>query len=135
MNPSADRIKARFPAAFVRADVVWGETTVFVRPEHVFDVIQYLHERPSEQYDYLSASPRSSIATWSNRSRVCAHPVHPFRAFCNQSAARQGLAPQREERVARVYKVPLWPSVNATTVSASSSRATQTASHHLMWEP
>ncbi|MGH7693506.1 MAG: hypothetical protein ACRENH_00920, partial [Gemmatimonadaceae bacterium] len=54
MNPSAERIKATFPSGFVRAEVVWGETTVFVKPEGVFEVIQYLHDDPNEQYAYLS---------------------------------------------------------------------------------
>ena len=54
MNPSAQRIKDKFPSAFVRADVVWGETTVFVRPDAVFAVIQYLHDDQNELYDYLS---------------------------------------------------------------------------------
>ncbi|MCC6319503.1 MAG: NADH-quinone oxidoreductase subunit C [Gemmatimonadaceae bacterium] len=53
-NPSAGRLQERFPLAFVRAEVVWGETTVFVKPEHVFAVVQYLHDDPAEQYDYLS---------------------------------------------------------------------------------
>ncbi|MBC7896013.1 MAG: NADH-quinone oxidoreductase subunit C [Cytophagaceae bacterium] len=53
-NPSAGRIQQRFPDAFVRAEVVWGDTTVFVKPEHVFAVISYLHDDAAEQYDYLS---------------------------------------------------------------------------------
>ena len=54
MNPSADRIKARFPNAFVRAEVTWGETTVYVRADAVRDVVQYLHDDEAERYDYLS---------------------------------------------------------------------------------
>ena len=54
VNPSAERIKAKFPAAFVRADVVWGETTVFIKPGSEFEVIQYLHDDPNELYDYLA---------------------------------------------------------------------------------
>lgn len=53
-NPSADRIKARFPDAFVRAEVVWGETCVYVRANAVQDIVRYLHDDPEEQYDYLS---------------------------------------------------------------------------------
>ena len=53
-NPSAERIKARFSSAFVRSEVVWGETNVYVRPEAVQDVVRYLHDDPNEQYDYLS---------------------------------------------------------------------------------
>ena len=54
MNPSVDRIKARFPSAFVRAEVVWGETTTYVKPEAVLEVVKYLHDDEAEQYDYLS---------------------------------------------------------------------------------
>jgi NADH-quinone oxidoreductase subunit C len=54
MNPSADRIRSRFPNAFVRAEVIWGETTVYVRPDAVRDVVQYLHDDEAERYDYLS---------------------------------------------------------------------------------
>jgi NADH-quinone oxidoreductase subunit C len=53
-NPSADRVREKFPQAFVRADVVWGETTVYLHPGREFDVIQYLHDDPNELYDYLS---------------------------------------------------------------------------------
>ncbi|NUQ11149.1 MAG: NADH-quinone oxidoreductase subunit C [Gemmatimonadaceae bacterium] len=54
MNPSADRLRERFPQAFVRAEVVWGETTVFVQPGAVLDVVRYLHDDEAERYDYLS---------------------------------------------------------------------------------
>ena len=54
LNPSADRIKSRFPDAFVRAEVIWGETNVYVRPDAVQDVVRYLHDDAQERYDYLS---------------------------------------------------------------------------------
>lgn len=54
MNPSADRIRERFASAFVRAQVVWGETTVFVQGSALLDVVRFLHDDPGEQYDYLS---------------------------------------------------------------------------------
>jgi NADH-quinone oxidoreductase subunit C len=54
MNPSADRLQERFAGSFVRAEVIWGETTVFVKPEAVRDIVQYLHDDVAEQYDYLS---------------------------------------------------------------------------------
>jgi len=54
LNPSAERIKTRFPDAFVRAEVIWGETNVYLRPDAVRDVVQYLHDDDAERYDYLS---------------------------------------------------------------------------------
>jgi NADH-quinone oxidoreductase subunit C len=53
MNPSATRIRQRFPAAFRRAEVVWGDTSVLLQPAAVLEVVRYLHDDPAEQYDYL----------------------------------------------------------------------------------
>ena len=53
-NPSADALKARFGGAVVRADVVWGETTVVVDPSRVREIVQWLHDDPGQRYDYLS---------------------------------------------------------------------------------
>ena len=53
-NPSVDAIRETFAGAVVRFAVVWGETTVVVdgakRPRHH----QWLHDDPSQRYDYLS---------------------------------------------------------------------------------
>jgi NADH-quinone oxidoreductase subunit C len=53
-NPSAEALRGQFGDAVVRVDVVWGETTVIVKRERIHDVIQWLHDDPSQQYDYLS---------------------------------------------------------------------------------
>jgi len=52
-NPSAAALQQRFGDAVHRVDVVWGETTVFVEPARVLDVVRWLHEDPSQRYDYL----------------------------------------------------------------------------------
>jgi NADH-quinone oxidoreductase subunit C len=53
MNPSAERIRAKFGVAFVRAEVVCGDTNVYVHPETVLDIVRYLHDDDAERYDYL----------------------------------------------------------------------------------
>ena len=53
-NPSAPALRARFGPAVRRVDVVWGETTVVVAPESVLDIIRWLHDDPTQRYDYLS---------------------------------------------------------------------------------
>ncbi|MEO6443919.1 MAG: NADH-quinone oxidoreductase subunit C [Gemmatimonadaceae bacterium] len=52
-NPSAARIQSRFPQFFVRSEVMWGDTNVYLAPEGVLDVVRYLHDDEAEQYDYL----------------------------------------------------------------------------------
>ncbi|MBA3889174.1 MAG: NADH-quinone oxidoreductase subunit C [Gemmatimonadaceae bacterium] len=54
MNASVDALRTTFGDAIVRADVVWGETTVIVDPSRVLEVIRFLHDDPAQQYDYLS---------------------------------------------------------------------------------
>ncbi|MEP7381704.1 MAG: NADH-quinone oxidoreductase subunit C [Gemmatimonadota bacterium] len=52
-NPSAARLQAKFPQQYVRHEVMWGDTTVYVLPERVQDVVRWLHDDAGEQYDYL----------------------------------------------------------------------------------
>jgi NADH-quinone oxidoreductase subunit C len=53
-NPSAAALGQQFAGAVMRVDVVWGETTVYVDRARVHDVIRWLHDDPTQQYDYLS---------------------------------------------------------------------------------
>jgi NADH-quinone oxidoreductase subunit C len=52
-NPTASALAARFGDAVRRVDVIWGETTVFVAREALHDIVRWLHDEPSERYDYL----------------------------------------------------------------------------------
>jgi NADH-quinone oxidoreductase subunit C len=53
-NPSAAAIRSRERGAGFRVDVVWGETTVYLPVDRVLDVCRWLHDDPSQQYEYLS---------------------------------------------------------------------------------
>jgi NADH-quinone oxidoreductase subunit C len=53
-NPSAAALAEKFPMAVERTLVIWGETVVYVRPKAVLEIMQWLHDDPGQQYDYLS---------------------------------------------------------------------------------
>lgn len=53
-NPAAAALAERFGAAVRRVEVVWGETTVYVEPASVLDIVRWLHDDPAQRYDYLS---------------------------------------------------------------------------------
>lgn len=53
-NPSADALRAKFGAAVLRVDVVWGETTVIIERARVQEIVRWLHDDPSQRYEYLS---------------------------------------------------------------------------------
>ena len=53
-NASSAALAEKFGSAIQRREVVWGETTVYVDPARVHDIIKWLHDDPSQQYDFLS---------------------------------------------------------------------------------
>ncbi len=53
-NPSASALQAKFGGAITRVEVVWGETNVIVEMGKAFEIIQWLHDDPSQSYEYLS---------------------------------------------------------------------------------
>ena len=53
LNPSVDALAARFGDAIVRSEATWGETTVFVRVDSLHEIVQWLHDEPTQRYDYL----------------------------------------------------------------------------------
>jgi NADH-quinone oxidoreductase subunit C len=53
-NPSAAALRQQFGDVVVRADVVWGETTVIVERSQVNAIVRWLHDDPSQLYDYCS---------------------------------------------------------------------------------
>lgn len=53
-NPSAAALRERFGDAIVRWQVVWGETALYVRPETVLEIVRWLHDDPSQRYEYLA---------------------------------------------------------------------------------
>jgi NADH-quinone oxidoreductase subunit C len=53
-NPSADALRAKFGGAVLRVDVVWGETTVIIERARVQEIVRWLHDDPSQRYEYLS---------------------------------------------------------------------------------
>jgi NADH-quinone oxidoreductase subunit C len=109
VNPSARRIEDRFPDAFVRADVVWGETTVFVRPESVLEVVQYLHADAQERYDYLVDVTAVEYRDMEQPIEVVWHLRSlPFRRFLRLKAQLPKGAPLRVKSVWPVYKGADW---------------------------
>ena len=53
-NPSAAALQERFPGAVHTVTVVWGETTVLVDRSQLLEIVRWLHDDPSQRYDYLS---------------------------------------------------------------------------------
>jgi len=53
-NASAAAVASRFPGVVLRSEVIWGDTVVYLTSGSIGEVMQWLHDDPSQQYDYLS---------------------------------------------------------------------------------
>jgi NADH-quinone oxidoreductase subunit C len=110
-NPSADALRARFQGGVARVEVIWGETTVYVDRTRLFDIVQWLHDDPSQRYDYLSdvtaveyRDPEQPIeVVWHLRSL-------PYRRFLRVKVElpRDGKTPLEVPSVWSVYKGADW---------------------------
>jgi len=54
VNPSADALQAKFGDAILRVEVVWSETNVIVEMSKAHEIIVWLHDDPTQSYEYLS---------------------------------------------------------------------------------
>ena len=109
MNPSADRIRERFASAFVRAEVIWAETTVYLQPDAVGEVVRYLHDDDAERYDYLSDVTAVEYRDLELPLQVVWHLRSlPFRRFLRLKAEIPRGAPLRVPSVYPVYKGADW---------------------------
>ena len=53
MHPVAERLKERFPQAFVRATEFRGDLSVQLKREHLLEVCRFLGEDPEMDFDYM----------------------------------------------------------------------------------
>ena len=53
-NPSAKALQEKFSSGVKRVEVIWGETIVYVDPASAHEIIRWLHDDQSQQYDFLS---------------------------------------------------------------------------------
>ena len=108
-NPSADALRARFADAVQRVDVVWGETTVFVDRTRVLDVVRWLHDDPTQRYDYLSDVTAVEYRDLDRPIEVVWHLRSlPFRRFLRLKALLPKGQPLAVPSVLEVYKGADW---------------------------
>lgn len=109
MNPSAARIQARFPEAFDRAEVIWGDTNVYVNAPALRDVVQYLHDDPAERYDYLADVTAVEFRDLEQPLQVVWHLRSlPHRRFLRLKVELPPGAPLRVPSVWPVYRGADW---------------------------
>ncbi|MGQ0649664.1 MAG: NADH-quinone oxidoreductase subunit C [Gemmatimonadaceae bacterium] len=108
-SPTVARLRARFPHAFVRAEVIWGESIVYLQSAHVLEVVRYLHDDAEEQYDYLSDVTAVEYRDLELPVEVVWHLRSlPYRQFLRLKTQLPKGAPLRVASVWPVYKGADW---------------------------
>jgi len=109
VNPSAERLRQKFSSAVQRVDVVWGETTVVVDRARVQDIVRWLHDDPSQQYDYLSDVTAVEFRDLEQPIEVVWHLRSlPFRRFLRLKALLEKGTPLEVPSVFPIYKGADW---------------------------
>jgi len=108
-NPSADALRARFGDAIQRVDVVWNETTVFVDRTRVAEIVRWLHDDPTQRYDYLSDVTAVEYRDFDRPIEVVWHLRSiPFRRFIRLKALLPKGQPLSVPSVYDVYRGADW---------------------------
>ncbi len=108
-NPAASALRDRFGAAVLRSDVVWGETTVVIEATRVREVVSWLHDDPSQRYDYLSDVTAVEHRDFEMPLEVVWHLRSlPYRRFLRLKALLPKGKPFVVDSVEPVYKSANW---------------------------
>jgi len=109
VNPSVEALRSQFGDAIHRHDVIWGETCVWIDVARVREVVLWLRDTPSQQYDYLvdvtavehrdADLPMEMV--WHVRSL-------PYRRFLRLKAPLDGAADLVVPSIEPVYKSANW---------------------------
>ena len=108
-NPSAAALQERFAGAVQRVEVVWGETTVIVATAQLLEVVRWLHDDPSQRYDYLSDVTAVEFRDVEEPIEVVWHLRSlPFRRFLRLKVKLARGAPLEVPSVWGVYRGADW---------------------------
>jgi NADH-quinone oxidoreductase subunit C len=108
-NPSAAALTQKFGDAVLRASVVWGETTVFIARDRAREIIQWLHDDPSQQYDYLADLTAIEYREAEVPIEVVWHLRSlPYRRFLRIKAELPKDAPLEVDSVWSIYRGADW---------------------------
>ena len=134
-NPSAAALQERFGDAIQSAEVIWGASTIYVDAARIAEIVQWLHDDPSQRYDMLVdvtaveyRDPDFPIeVVWHLRSL-------PFRRFLRLKARLDKRAPLEIDSVWSTYKGADWLERECYDMFGIRFRGHPDLRRILMWE-
>jgi NADH-quinone oxidoreductase subunit C len=108
-NPSAAALQQRFAGAVRSISVVWGETTVIVDRGQLLDIVRWLHDEPSQQYNFLSDVTAVEFRDLEQPLEVVWHLRSlPYRRFLRLKVLLPKNEPLEVPSVWSVYRAADW---------------------------
>jgi len=134
-NPSAKALQDKFSAAIKRVDVIWAETIVYVDPAAAHEIIRWLHDDQSQQYDFL-------IDVTAVEYRDAEVPIEvvwhlrslPYRRFLRIKAQLPKGAPLEIDSLWDIYKSADWLERECYDMFGIRFRGHPDLRRILMWE-
>ncbi len=134
-NPSAVALAEKFGAAVKRREVIWGETTVYIDPASVHDVIRWLHDDPSQQYDFLADVTAVEYRDAEVPIEVVWHLRSlPYRRFLRVKAMLPKGQPLEVDSVWDIYRAADWLERECYDMFGIRFRGHPDLRRILMWE-
>jgi len=134
-NPSAKALQDKFSAAIKRVEVIWAETIVYVDPAAAHEIIRWLHDDQSQQYDFL-------IDVTAVEYRDAEVPIEvvwhlrslPYRRFLRIKAQLPKGAPLEIDSLWDIYKSADWLERECYDMFGIRFRGHPDLRRILMWE-
>jgi NADH-quinone oxidoreductase subunit C len=134
-NPSASALQTRFSSAIKRVEVIWGETVVYVDPTAVHEVIRWLHDEESQQYDFLSDVTAVEYRDAEVPIEVVWHLRSlPYRRFLRIKAQLPKGKPLEIDSVYDIYRAADWLERECYDMFGIQFRGHPDLRRILMWE-
>jgi len=108
-NPTAAALQARFPNSVRSVTVVWGETTVIVDRGQLLETVRWLHDDPSQRYDFIADVTAVEFRDLEQPIEVVWHLRSlPYRRFLRLKVLLEKGTPLEVASVWSVYKSADW---------------------------
>lgn len=134
-NPSAAAVRERFPDAVQRVEVIWGETTVYIDPPRVREVLEWLNGDESQRYDYLSDVTCVEYRDFGRPLQVVWHlRSFPYRRFLRVKVELAKDAELQVESVTDLWEGANWLEREAYDMFGVTFRGHPDPRRILMWE-
>lgn len=134
-NPSANALQQQFRGAIKRVDVVWGETTVFVDAASLKQVVRWLHDDESQQYDFLSDVTAVEYRDAEVPIEVVWHLRSlPYQRFLRLKVELRKGSPLEVDSVIEIYKAADWLERECYDMFGIKFRGHPDLRRLLMWE-